>query len=75
MGRDHKDGSTAKKKIKFCGVWTLHGRCYLPQVKFRRCEYHVECLRADSLYRLLVKANAAERKVILDALARIIREN
>jgi hypothetical protein len=68
VGRPYKDGSPAKKRIKLCGVWTPHGRCYCPQVKLRRCEYHVECLKADSLYRMLVTAKAAERKIMLDAL-------
>jgi hypothetical protein len=51
-----------------CGVLTPHGFCELPQKRFGRCAYHVECLKADSHFEMLRKAKAADRKRIIAVL-------
>lgn len=69
QGRNHiRDGRSRKRCTRECGVFTPHGFCTLPQKWFGRCEYHLSCLKADSHYEMLRKANAADRKRILAVL-------
>jgi hypothetical protein len=72
VGKMSGDGRKRRKprKVIPCGVLTPHGFCDLPQKRFRRCEYHVECLKADDLYLTAVRMHAAERKIFLDILDR-----
>jgi hypothetical protein len=71
MGRPHKDGSPARKRTPSpCGVFIAarNAFCDRPQKWLGRCEYHLVALKADSLYGMLKKAKAAERRRILTAL-------
>jgi hypothetical protein len=63
-----RDGRSRHRCTQECGVFTPHGFCECPQKRWGRCEYHIECLKADSHFEMLRTANAADRKRILAVL-------
>jgi len=59
------------KARKICGVFIpeRNGFCDLPVSGwYRRCDYHTNALRQDSLFETLRRMKAAQRNIALDVL-------